>query len=88
MNNETISAPEQTSKPVDGESELNDGLGLLDRIKAHIRQLAPHMMQREGVGLLLEAEREIEAWKDAAEKWDCATPEELKDRIFGLSEIY
>ena len=27
MTNETIAAPEQTSKPVDGESELNVGLG-------------------------------------------------------------
>ena len=27
MNNETITALEQTSKPADGESVLNDGLG-------------------------------------------------------------
>ena len=27
MNNETIASPEQTSKPADGESVLNAGLG-------------------------------------------------------------
>lgn len=33
---------------------------LLDRINRHIRQLAPHMMQREGVVLLREADAEID----------------------------
>lgn len=32
---------------------------LLDRIGSHIRQLAPHMTQREGVKLLCEARDEI-----------------------------
>lgn len=31
---------------------------------------------------------EIAAWKDAADNWDCSTPEELKERIFGLPDIY
>ena len=60
MTNETIAAPEQTSKPTDGKSELNAGLGLLARIEKHIRQLAPHMMQRDGIALLREARDEIE----------------------------
>jgi len=37
------------------ESSLNVGLGLVDRIEKHLRQLAPHMMEREGVTLLQEA---------------------------------
>lgn len=31
---------------------------------------------------------EISAWKDAADKWDCSTPDELKSSIFGLPDIY
>ncbi|MFZ2524446.1 MAG: hypothetical protein WAW87_03935 [Candidatus Ferrigenium altingense] len=38
----------------------NAGLGLRQRIDAHLRQLAPHMMQRDGVVLLREAKQEIE----------------------------
>ena len=79
---------EQETNPAFARSLSNAGLGLRQRIDAHIRQLAPHMMRRKGVELLLEAEREILAWEKAAEQWDCSTPEELKDRIAGLPETY
>lgn len=46
-------------KEAGGKPELNAGLGLLPRIEAHIRQLSPHMMRREGVLLLQEAMEEI-----------------------------
>jgi len=38
----------------------NAGLGLLDRINAHLRQLAPHQKERDGVVLLTEARDELE----------------------------
>lgn len=37
---------------------------------------------------LEKAEAEIKAWKDAADEWDCYTPEELKERIFSLPAMY
>ena len=40
-------------------TELNTEFGLLSRIEKHLRELAPHMMQREGVLLLREAAKEI-----------------------------
>lgn len=43
----------------DARSSLNVELGLLPRIEDHIRQLSPHMMQRDGVVLLLDARDEI-----------------------------
>lgn len=44
----------------------NGGLGLLDRINAHIRQLSPHMMQRDGVVLLRDSRDEIVKLRTAA----------------------
>ena len=49
----------------EGQSRLNDGLGLLPKIEAHIRQLSPHMMQRDGVVLLSESRDEIEKLRTA-----------------------
>jgi hypothetical protein len=46
----------------------NAGLGVLPRIKAHLRQLSPHMMQREGVVLLREAHDEIENMRQTVTK--------------------
>ena len=43
-----------------GHSHSNVGLGVPDRINAHLRQLAQHMMQRDGVVLLRESLAEIE----------------------------
>ena len=37
---------------------------------------------------LEKAEAEIKAWKDAADEWDCSTPEQLKWRIFSLPATY
>ena len=46
-------------------SRSNAGLDLLPRIEAHIRQLSPHMMQRDGVVLLREAREEIYKLREA-----------------------
>ena len=55
---------------------MNDGLGLVARIEKHLRQLAPHMMNREGVSLLREAKEEIEllqnmGWPEFSDGHDC-----------------
>jgi len=47
------------------EDSLNDGLGLVARIEKHLRQLAPHMLGRDGVLLLKEARDEIDNLRNA-----------------------
>ena len=61
-------------------SRSNAGLGLIARIEAHIRQLSPHMMQRDGVTLLREAL--------GAMKQTCAHEFSLTDlRLTGIPEL-
>ena len=52
---------------------MNTGRDLLKRIDAHRMQLAPHMMQRDGVVLLLEAQQEIYTLREAIEVLLCET---------------
>ena len=51
----------------------NDGLGLLDRINAHLRQLAPHQKERDGVVLLTEARDELKICHEALKMAYCKT---------------
>lgn len=44
---------------------LTAGLGLLSRIEAHLRQLSPHMMQRDSAVLLRDAREEIYSLREA-----------------------
>lgn len=53
----------------------NAGLGVLERIEAHLRQLSPHMMQREGVVLLREGREEIYRLREAIMVQLCETEE-------------
>ncbi len=64
---------EQETNHAFARSLSNAGLGLLPRIEAHIRQLAPHMMQREGVVLLREAREEIYKLREAIQVQLCET---------------
>jgi len=55
------------------ESGSTVGLGVLERIEAHLRQLSPHMLQRDGVVLLKDAREEIYRLREAVLVQLCET---------------
>ncbi len=74
-----------------GLSALNAGLGLLPRIDAHIRQLSPHIMRRDGAVLLREARDEIAKQRALIadiKAWDVAQymtlPLDLRERVHAV----
>lgn len=79
---------EQETNHAFARSRSNAELGLLPRIEAHIRQLSPHMIERDGVMLLKEAMKEIDSLHiliGDIKAWDVANymtlPYDLRVRI-------
>jgi hypothetical protein len=89
MNDEDTKAIET---PAGAAAALSAGLSLIADLRSRINPtyaatLGTESYERRLCVEALESQaREIQAWRDAADKCGCSTPEELKDRIFSLGE--